>query len=47
MREKVFGAQLHRRTDVIIVDCISKPFLFARRIIDARSEDISQHLFPI
>jgi hypothetical protein len=32
---------------VITVDCISSPFMFARRVIDVRGEVIGQHLFPI
>jgi hypothetical protein len=41
---KVFEAQPIRRKRVI--DCITSPFLFARRVVDVRGEDIGQHLFP-
>jgi hypothetical protein len=35
---KVFDAQPRWRTRVITVDCISGPFMFARCVVDARSE---------
>jgi hypothetical protein len=47
MPVKVFGAQPRRRTGVIIADCISKPFHICPPLIDVRSENIRQHLFPI